>query len=109
MSQWTSGTSGVPHKSVLGPVLFNIFLSEIDTLSKFANDTKLSGTIVKPEGWDAVQRDLDKLERWAHGNLMRFNKDKCKVLRLGQGNPWYHYRLRDEKIEKGIQRKTWGY
>jgi len=106
-------TSDVSEGSILGPMLFNIFFNDIDiktecTLSKFADDTKLSGVVDTPERRHAFQRDLDKLEKWTCVNLMRFNQAKYEVLHMGHSNPQCQYRLRDAGIESSPVDKDLG-
>jgi len=113
MPRWRSVTSGVPQRSVLEPVLFHNFIKDTDrriecTFSKSGNDTKLSGAVNMPEGWDAIQRHLDKLEKWVCVNLMKFKKAKCRVLHKGQGSPRYQYRMAENGLRAALRRRTWG-
>lgn len=104
--------------SLMGLVLFNICVSNMNSgikfnLSKFDKDTKLRGAVNILDGIDAIHMDLDRLERWAHVTLFKFNTAKHKVLgecqekiQGGQRLDWEQPSLRGKGlggIEQGAQ------
>ncbi|KAJ7415087.1 rna-directed dna polymerase from mobile element jockey-like [Pitangus sulphuratus] len=94
----------------LGMIVFNIFFGDMDSgikciLSEFAKNTKLCSAVEILEGRAAIQRDLDRLDRWADANLRKLNKEKCKVLHLDRENPRHTHRLDREVIESSSAEK----
>jgi len=98
---------------VLGPMLFSIFVDNMDsrieiTISKFPDDTKLSDVADVLPGRDVVQKDLDSIQRSAHANLMKFNKAKCKVLQPGLGQSQTQIKAGQRMAESNPEEKDLG-
>ena len=97
--------------SVLGGVLFNVFIDDIDDavlraiVLKFADDTKLAMKIKNEEDAKALQ---DRISEWAERWEMRFNVDKCKVLHAGTNNPRFVYEMNGKVIEEVAIEKDLG-
>jgi len=81
--------SGVPQGSILGPLLFLIFINDLDVgienwILKFADDTKVFSSVNSVEEHSKLQKDLQAINRWSEEWQMLFNVDKCKVMHIGK-------------------------
>jgi hypothetical protein len=90
-SDWRTVTSGVPQGSVLGPILFLVYVNDMFTgvesyMSMFADDAKLMRRVVTDEDCRILQEDLNRLQRWSEKWLLEFNTSKCKVMEMGLGD-----------------------
>ena len=97
-SQWRTVVSGVPKGSVLGPLLFIIYVNDMDniissSISKFADDTKIYRDIKSASDSSLLQSNLDRLVLWASEWQLTFNAKKCKVLHFGNNNKKRNYEL----------------
>ena len=115
-------TSGVPQGSVLGPVLFLIYINDlplevISPLSLFADDSKIFTRIVSEKnkgkqnsinGNEILQKDLDTIKEWAERWKMEFNVDKCKIMHLGRTNPKNSYNMGVNNLTETTEEKDLG-
>ena len=90
-SEWKAVTSGVPQGSVLGPLLFVLFINDLPEAAKhgsevymYADDTKVYREIKENDDCDRLQQDLDGLLGWTDKWMLDFHPDKCKYMRIGR-------------------------
>ena len=110
-------TSGVPQGSVLGPTLFIYFINDLPNMSYnssvkiFADDTKVYNEIKNPNDVQQLQNSIDEMYEWTQKWLLKFNKDKCKIVHLGKNNKKYDYfigtgeesiKLEESDLEKDL-------
>ena len=103
-SEWAPITSGMPQGSVLGPILFVLYVNDLpDNLKSecymFADDTKVLKNLSSKEDNLVLQKDILELENWSKRWLLRFHPEKCKVLAIGKHqSPKFTYTLCDTEL-----------
>ncbi len=116
-SSWSPVTSGVPQGSILGPLLFIIFINDLpefienDTKpSLYADDTKLHQTITSMSDCLSLQQSLKNLDNWSKENHLPFNSSNCKVLTVTRKKtPIIHqYTLGDQRLTRVLSEKDLG-
>ena len=105
--------SGVPQGSVLGPLLFLIYINDLDCniqnwILKFADDTKIFGKITDEMDRVKLQQDLQKLITWSDEWQMMFNVSKCKIMHIGKKDISGHYFMKSQQLEEVMEEKDLG-
>ena len=115
LSDWISVISGIPQGSVLGPILFVIFINDMPEMIEsmcqlFADDAKIfrSVNLRDNDGNMKLQADLHQVWRWSEKWQLPFNTGKCKVLHIGNNNPCHRYEINGKKLEKVDEEKDLG-
>ena len=95
-SNWYPVISGIPQGTILGPILFSLFVNDLPKeiqshISMFADDSKIYMPLNTDTDNYQLQQDILDLEDWAKRMQMKFHPDKCHVLHLGNNNPMHMY------------------
>ena len=117
-SEWVEVESGVPQGSVLGPLLFVLYINDLPDRVKnqvklYADDSKIMAVIKDWEDATNLQNDLSSICEWSKDWMMQLNVSKCKVMHFGRSNPNFDYYLKDSEnvtkcLEKTKQEKDLG-
>ena len=113
-SSWKLVLSGVPQGSVLGPVLFIIYINDIDDnltspVLKFADDTKLYRAIASNHDILNLSNYINQLCFWSKEWKMLLNVEKCKVMHIEFNNLMHYIKWEISLCQKLMRRRTWGH
>jgi len=108
LSEWLPVRSGIPQGSVLGPVLFIIYINDLPDLVKnfamlFADDTKIYAQVNNEYEHRSLQDDLSRLMQWSEKWQLSFNAAKCKVLHYGRNNRHFEYSMGNGQAKVTLQ------
>ena len=117
-SEWKSVTSGIPQGSVLGPVLFVLYINDLPDAMEFASkpylyadDTKIFKEIYKTRDCEDLPKDMHLMHAWSEKWMLKFQPDKCKTMRIGRSKVKKHeYTLKADlkPMEETIPEKDVG-
>ena len=113
VSSWKSVLSGVPQGSVLGPILFLVYINDLEEgvvgkILTFADDTKLFTKTKEIGDKQNLQDDIDKLVKWSEKWQMLLNFGKCKCLHIGPGNTSMTYEMGGTILSTTVNEKDLG-
>ena len=107
-SEWADVISGIPQGTILGPILFIIFINDLPDLCKqfvnvylFADDAKLYKHITTDDDHHLLQKGLDALQEWSDRWLLKLNINKCKTAFYGRDVKYeYKYFVSSTELER---------
>ena len=112
-SSWCDVRSGVPQGSVLGPLLFNVYINDITTqisspILQFADDLKMFHIINDATDYHQLQQDINNLVAWANKWQLNFNVSKCHLLHFGKPHNYGSYSINGIQISPNDSIKDLG-
>lgn len=111
-STWEEVTSGVPQGSVLGPLLFVIFINDLEDavgcgIQLYADDTKIYAVVNNDEDSEEFQKQINSLFQWSATWQLQFHPDKCHILKIGPNKDEnYKYTLGTDNNQTNLENST---